>query len=463
MTATAARRTSARRTPARTALALGTAAIMALGPIPGTVGGSAFAPPTAHATTLEQYPELPGRADGAGTLVDTGEFELIAGDGTWNADAQSFRYRSTDSLGRQTTDTAIHVTPRTPWTGPGPRPVVLIAPGTQGMGPHCDPSQAPVEGVGFVPGTPPDASISYESIFMVEHVKRGATVIMIDHHRNNDTGEQEYVDNIASGQSLLDAGVAARELGADPQAPTAIYGYSQGGSAAGWAAEHAASYAPELNVVASAAGAPPSDLNQVLDSVDGGLLMGVLGYAAIGILSKDPELRREIYDEVLNDRGRAWFDTAGRTCVLGTVLDSGFTSTRDLTADGSSLKEVLARYPQILREMERQKLGKGAPTAPTMLYGSVGDDVIPIGQIRELRDAWQAKGAPVTYVEDQTPMIPGQIAVGHGPALLANAVGVVDFLWLHLLADASGVTPEIRTLPGGPGEPAAMLLPAPWR
>ena len=328
------------------------------------------------------------------------------------------------------------------------------------MGEHCDPSNAPVEGVAFIPGTPPDASIAYESIFMVEHVKRGATVVMIDHHRSLDTGAQEYVDNIASGQSMLDAGVALRELGTDPAAPTAIYGYSQGGSAAGWAAEHASRYAPELNVVASAAGAPPSDLNAVLDSVDGGLLMGVLGYAAVGLLSKDTALRDEIYDTVLNDRGREWFDMAGRTCVVGTALDSAFTDTSDLTVDGSSLKEVLGRYPQILAEMERQKLGKGAPTAPTMLYGSIGDDVIPIGQIRELRDAWEAKGAPITYVEDQTPMIPGQLAIGHGPALLANAVGVVDFLWAHLVADATGAEPVSGRIPGlelTPGLPAAPL------
>ncbi|MFD5868705.1 lipase family protein [Corynebacterium sp. NPDC060344] len=432
----------------RTVLALGTSAALVLA-----------AAPAAHA--LGPFPEIPARAAGAGALVDQGPFEIAGGNDAWNADAQRFSYRSTDSQGRATVDSAIRVTPRTPWTGPGPRPVVLIAPGTQGMGVKCDPSQAPAAGIGFF-GTPPDASLSYEAIFMKDHVDRGASVIMIDHHRSLDDGTSQYVDNIASGQSLLDAGVAARELGDATDAPTAIYGYSQGGSAAGWAAEHEMTYAPELNIVAAAAGAPPSDLNAVLDSVDGGLLMGVLAYAANGVLSKDPELRDEIYNDILNDRGRQWLDANNEACVVGTILNSGFTDTRTLTVDGSSLKEVLARFPEITAELERQKLGKGTPAVPTMLYSSVGDDVIPIGQVRELRDTWQAKGAPLTYVEDQTPMIPGQIAVGHGPALLANVVQVVDFLWERLAPAHPGspipgvpgsLTPQLPEVPGMPGMP----------
>jgi predicted esterase len=46
----------------------------------------------------------------------------------------------------------------------------------------------------------------------------------------------------------------------DPHGPLAFWGYSQGGGAAASAAELASSYAPELDVVGSYAGAPPADL-----------------------------------------------------------------------------------------------------------------------------------------------------------------------------------------------------------
>ena len=45
-------------------------------------------------------------------------------------------------------------------------------------------------------------------ILAAEHLSRGAAGVIIDHHRNPDAGSQEYVDNISSGQSLLDAAIA---------------------------------------------------------------------------------------------------------------------------------------------------------------------------------------------------------------------------------------------------------------
>ncbi|PMC62174.1 hypothetical protein CJ204_06900 [Corynebacterium xerosis] len=152
-------------------------------------------------------------------------------------------------------------------------------------------------------------------ILAAEHLSRGAAGVIIDHHRNPDTGSQEYVDNISSGQSLLDAAIAARGLGVDPAAPVGLHGYSQGGGTSGWVAENAHVYARDLN-----------------------------------------------------DGGRRWLDASDGLCIGGSIIDSGFRSTKDFTASGGSLKEVIfERYPFILDELERQELGKRTPTHPTML------------------------------------------------------------------------------------------------
>lgn len=424
----------------RTAVALGAACTIALGAavaVPATGPGA----PVAAATGLGDLPDAPERANGSGVVSSEEPIELVAGNDAWRADATRYKYTSTDSRGRASVDSALYIEPRTPWHGDGPRPLILVAPGTQGVGPHCDPTLSSEVGLAIPSVNPPDLVTGYELIPVAAHLNNGAAVVIIDHHRNEDTGHQEYVDNISSGQSLLDAGVAARELGADPEAPVGIHGYSQGGGTAGWAAEHHERYAEELNVVASAVGAPPSDLNSVLDAVDGGILVGVLAYAFNMVLDKDPELRREIYEEVLNDKGREFVDANANLCVAGTALHSGLTDTRDLIEDGRSLKEVLGDYPQVQAELERQRLGKSKPTSPVFLYGGTNDDVIPVGQVRELRDEWAGKGADVTYVEDATPALQGKLGVNHLAPMLVQMPPAIDFIWSRITGTGNAGLP----------------------
>lgn len=298
-------------------------------------------------------------------------------------------------------------------------------------------------------------------ILAAEHLSRGAAGVIIDHHRNPDTGSQEYVDNISSGQSLLDAAIAARGLGVDPTAPVGLHGYSQGGGTSGWAAENAHVYAPDLNVVASTVGAPPSDLLEVLDTIDGSILTAAVAYAINGVLSKDPELRSKIYDGELNDAGRRWLDASDGLCVGGSIFDSGFRSTKDFTATGESLKEVIfERYPFIIDELERQELGKHTPTHPTMLYAGVHDDIIPVNQIRKIRDAWTAGGADLKYVEDPTTSIPGKTAANHIVPMLSQLIPSIDFMWSHLVPGHQPTIPGMPgsltpTLPGAPELPGA--------
>lgn len=430
----------------RTVLTLGTSAALVLAAAPG-------------ASALGPYPQNPARSGEAGVVSTSEPMELVGGNGAWRANATKFTYSSTDSMGRASIDRATFIEPRAPWTSPGPRPLVAIAPGTQGPGEHCDPSNTAATGI-TATMTPPDAGFGYELLPAAEHLSRGAAVVVIDHHRNPDTGSQEYVDNISSGQSLLDAAIAARGLGVDAAAPVGLHGYSQGGGTSGWAAENAHLYAPDLNVVASTVGAPPSDLLEVLDTIDGSILTAAVAYAINGVLSKDPELRAKVYEEELNDAGRAWLDASDGLCIGGSIIDSGFRTTRDFTADGSSLKEVLdARYPEVLVELERQKLGKSVPDHPTMLYAGVSDDIIPVNQIRELNAEWSAKGADLIYVEDTTPAIPGRLAVNHIAPMLSQLIPAIDFMWSHLAPEAStpipgvpgSLSPQLPELPGLPG------------
>ena len=66
-------------------------------------------------------------------------------------------------------------------------------------------------------------------------------------------------------------------VGAAADSPIGFDGYSQGGGAAAGAADHAATYAPELNVKGTFAGAPPADLLEVVKAVDNHMIAGVAG------------------------------------------------------------------------------------------------------------------------------------------------------------------------------------------
>ena len=65
---------------------------------------------------------------------------------------------------------------------------------------------------------------------------------------------------VSEGRSMLDAGRAARQIpGIYVAEPTAITGFSQGGHAALWAAQLAAEWTPEQQIIGTVVGAPASE------------------------------------------------------------------------------------------------------------------------------------------------------------------------------------------------------------
>lgn len=372
----------------------------------------------------------PSRANQAGTLVSAKPVDLMVDHRAWNADAHQLRYNSTDSMGRASIDGAMMIVPKTEWKGSGPRPLVAIAAGTQGTNPACDPSVSTSTGPVIQVG-PLNIVTPYEVIPMIEHLQRGAAIVIVDHHRNSD-GNQEYVDNISSAQSLLDAAVATRELGIDASAPVGIYGYSQGGSAAAAAAERAEIYAPELNVVATAAGAPPSDLLQVLAQIDGTVLTPAIALAMNSLLDKDPALRQVVHEH-LNETGRNLLATTKNYCVSGLAMHHAFETTHQYTASGEPLADIIADMPPVTTELGRQRIGNFKPNAPVFLYTGINDDVIPVEQVRALRDDWTKLGfTDLEYSEDSTPLVANKSGLNHILPMLNNLQRANEFLWSQL-------------------------------
>ncbi|MDT0381761.1 lipase family protein [Streptomyces sp. DSM 42041] len=310
-------------------------------------------------------------------------------------------YRSTDGNGEAIAVTGTVITPKTPWTGEGERPVIGYAPGTQGLGDHCAPSRRLAGGT------------EYEGLFAKGLLARGYAIAMTDYAGLGTPGVHTYVNREVSGNAVLDVVRAAQRL---PEAklpddgPVAITGYSQGGGAAAAAAELAHSYAPELDLEGVAAGAVPADLAPVADQLDGSLYAGFLGYAVAG-LSAGYDLDLGPY---LDEDGERFVARAQEYCTEEAVLRMAFTRSSTLTEDGRPLTDYLDEEP-FASVVAEQEIGDGtrAPQVPTLVTHSLLDDVIPYRVGREMAADWCAAGAEdVRFVSNLGPTHLGGAVAG---------------------------------------------------
>ncbi|CAM3194550.1 alpha/beta fold hydrolase [Prescottella defluvii] len=369
---------------------------------------AAAAPPDFYQPPVE----LP--AGPAGEVIRTEPLPLAWQAGTFPATATRIMYRSNDTHGNPNAVTGAYFDPALPWTGPGPRPLVSMAAGTQGQGDRCAPSKT----IGtVVEYTPPSGVIaSYEVVFVNALLSRGIAVVLTDYEGLGTPGTHTYVNRAAEAHAVLDAARAAKRLpgtGITPDGPVAFWGYSQGGGASAAAVELAPEYAPELDVRGAYAGAPPADLAATLTAIDGSSLVGAIGYSLNSIVQAYPEARALIEAE-LNDRGRQLLADVQGQCVGETRLKFGFERSESFTRTGEPLSDVLARHPLATELFAEQRIGNRTPTAPVLIQAGIHDDTVPSGQARQLADDWCAKGATVQLTENPLPPMSQGTGLNHG-------------------------------------------------
>src|SRR5262249_38659754 len=152
------------------------------------------------------------------------------------------------------------IVPSAAWNGSGPRPVVSYAEGTQGLGHQCAPSFAIANGT------------EYDGGAIIASLKKGYAVAVTDYPGYTNAANPEYTAGMSEGHAVLDAVNAAQQVpgsGLSASAPVILWGYSQGGQAAGWAGQLAASYSPELQVAGTAAGGTPANLIKLAEFSEG--------------------------------------------------------------------------------------------------------------------------------------------------------------------------------------------------
>jgi Secretory lipase len=344
---------------------------------------------------------------GAGTLISCEPVTLTQVPGNIPMKAWKVQYASTNVQGTPIAISGTVAVPTAPWTGGGARPVVAFNPGTLGLGSQCAFSKQ-------LAGAYQD---EYEGNNIEAILKAGYAVAATDGVGYLNGQTHTYVVGRNAGHALLDITRAAFQLpgaGLTSAAKVAIWGYSEGGAASLWAAQLAASYAPELNVVGDAAGGVPGDLRVTAAALNGSGFAGFLIDAVIGLSTAYPAMP---FASLLNSSGVSAVATAKSECLLGTTASFAFANISNYTTGHLSLDQLYAlqgtdgtTWGQVV---DAQKLGVdiGLPWSgatykigfPVFQYHGGADEVIPTQTEDATRAAYCAAHIPTqetTYVGD---------------------------------------------------------------
>ncbi len=350
---------------------LGLAAGAQAAPVAGPSGDAFYTPPS----------PLPAGANG--DLIWYRPATLNLGAGAPAVKAWTVLYRSTDSKGNANAVTGTVIVPTAAVSGA--RPIVSYAFGTQGLGPQCAPSRSLTVGP------------NYETANVIAALKKGWAVVGTDYAGYTNGSRPTYLAGKSEGNAVLDIVKAATQIpsvGLSYAAKAAVWGYSQGGQAAGFAGENKAAYAPSLNLQGVAAGGVPGDFfssarNLNASSGAAFLLGGVVGLAN--------EFPTEVpFDDLANDTGKAAREDAYTKCVFALLNKYVNTDVQTFTTNGETLDELM-NLPTVKPVLESQALGTKAVGAPVYQYHGQADEFIPLAQAITLKKNWCTKGTKVQF------------------------------------------------------------------
>lgn len=178
-------------------------------------------------------------------------------------------YHSTDLQGSDILVSGVVVAPDSP-APPGGRTIISWGHPTTGTAQRCAPS------VGLDP---------FDLIEgLREFIRAGYVVVATDYAGMGAPGPPSFLIGVTEGHNVLDAARAARQLpAAGAGDELALWGHSQGGHAVVFAAQLAASYAPELRLLGVAVAAPATNLGALLTNDIGdvsGVTIAAYAFAA---------------------------------------------------------------------------------------------------------------------------------------------------------------------------------------
>jgi hypothetical protein len=253
-------------------------------------------------------------------------------------------------------------------------------------------------------------------------IAAGYAVVVPDYQGLGVPGPATYIAGRSEAHVALDALRAAQrvpEARLSSRAPSVVWGYSQGGSAAAWTGQLQPSYAPELNLVGVAAGGVPGDVTATVRYLErrGDIHLAV--WIMMGLHHAYPELP---WDSLLTPLGREKVADAETRCELPALPGSAAPGSGAAAMAGLKANDIFVTDPLSIAawrtEIALNDAGTLAPAAPIYLYGSRNDTVLPYAVQRSAFDGFCRLGANVRW-SDTLPLDHVEAAVAFVPIVFA--------------------------------------------
>ncbi|MBF6126214.1 lipase family protein [Nocardia brasiliensis] len=333
-----------------------------------------------------------------------------------NVRAWQVSYRSTNTRGEAIPAVATVIVPHRPSPTPD-RSLVSFQFAEDSLSVNCAPSY--VLQMGSLPN-PTNTVIGLEFVEVQAMLQLGHAVVVPDHQGPN----AAYATGPLGGRITLDAIRAAQnfEPAGLPGAATrtALWGYSGGAIPTAHAAELQREYAPELNLVGTAAGGVMADIRTAIEynngtSTFGGAVLGGL----FGVAREYPELNQFI-DKYMNPLGKAVRVVHENQCVVLQFAGFPFVNIKGLFDYPHGDPMDAPELQPMLREIS---LGhRGAPMSPMYFYQAPLDEVMPVNALNKIYDTYCTEpDAKVYYTRE--------LLSEHGIAAVSGAGSAA--LWLN--------------------------------
>ncbi|MGO1950075.1 MAG: lipase family protein [Mycobacteriaceae bacterium] len=316
------------------------------------------------------------------------------------------QHRTTNTLGAPSAAVTSVIHP--PEDVPGLTPTgntVMYASFYDSMDPQDGPSRA-------LSGTVTEGGqiVTVEMAFIAPLLASGHTVVVPDIQ-----GEEGiFAAGPEYGQIILDGLRASHrtpEAGVDPDAPTALTGYSGGSIGAGWASIIAPEYAPEIapHIVGVAQGGTMvRPEHNLFYAAEGSGWSGVVGMAIVGMtraygIDMDPylteygkEITRQLDRVAIGDASDRFEHLRWEEIVLPEYPDiDSIPEVKAMLDDTNMALRPAPGSPQLLVQAGG---GESENTPPHPEYGD-GDGVMLLGDTRTLARKYCGAGTPVDYRE----------------------------------------------------------------
>jgi alpha-beta hydrolase superfamily lysophospholipase len=232
--------------------------------------------------------------------------------------------------------------------------LLSVAHGTTGIADDCAPSK--------------ESGDSYLALAS-SAVQSGYAVAISDYEGLGTPGVHPYLVGESEGRGVVDAAITAHQL---PDAKVskryAIWGYSQGGHGAAWADQIAADWAPDLDLLGTVAGAPPSEMKTIVSALGStGASTGFFFMIIAGYHQAYPEL--DVH-EILTDAGVKVLDQVDSSCdAIGKAVGDQPMS--------SLVQKDFASAEDWTKVLDENDPGRVRVDAPLLILHSGQDDLVP--------------------------------------------------------------------------------------